>query len=175
MTIDPDMTIDPNVTENVCVKNDLCEQDSNVVIECPRYADMVHGVADVPEGGVITTPNETINMSEFRNIIDGSCLKMTPVHLGLKYFLLYFGSFLWGGGWGWKVKSEAVLLFSLLMKLIQFWKLFLDIIKAIALIMIEDDQCILQALSELNEFANVMSWPNLLIAIVVGKIVFKIG
>ena len=43
------MTIDPNTTENICVEKDLCEQNLNVVTECPRYADMVHGVADDPE------------------------------------------------------------------------------------------------------------------------------
>ena len=83
MTMDPNMTVDPNASQNIYGENNYCLQNSNVVCHSPTYGDTVHGELHVPEES-----SNTINMSEFRTVMEGRCLKMTPdVHTGLTHFI----------------------------------------------------------------------------------------
>ena len=83
MTVDPDMMIDPNASQNISGTNNFCEQNSNVVCHSLTYGDTVHGDPNLPKESYTT-----INMSEFRSVMEGQCLKMTPdVHTGLTHFI----------------------------------------------------------------------------------------
>ena len=83
MTIDPNMMIDPNASQNISGENNFCVQNSNVVCCSLTYGDTVHGEPHIP-----MESSTTINISEFRSVMEGRCLKMTPdVHTGLTHFI----------------------------------------------------------------------------------------
>ena len=81
--MDPNMTVDPNANKNIYGENNFCLQNSSVVCHSPTYGDTVHGEPHVPK-----ETSTTINMSEFRTVMEGRCLKMTPdVRTGLTHFI----------------------------------------------------------------------------------------